>query len=196
MLNRKATNYIFYASLVVIIGLVFLVRSIALGNINSRNEAIHSENIRLQNQIEDLEILIADYRDVQTEDLYSLYNIIPNVFTAEGLTYKTVAILEELGVDESNDMQRTVYVNQDPTFPSESDLAIIDESYHVVQVEVFFTTQDETIVNGFIDALFDSDQLFIIRELDYDAPDGNNFVGVTVHFIAIYDLDDKEESSN
>ncbi|MEC9484390.1 MAG: hypothetical protein UMR38_00770 [Candidatus Izemoplasma sp.] len=190
MLNRKATNYIFYGILVLIVGLVFLVRSIVLGNINEINSNIHNENIRLQNEIEELELLISEYRDVQTADLYNLYNIVPNVFTSEGLTYKTVAMLEELGVDESNDMQRTVYVNQDVSFPSETSLAEINENYHVVQVEVFFTTQDESIVNGFIDALYNSDQLFIIRNLEYETPQGSNYVAVTVDFLAIYALDE------
>jgi hypothetical protein len=194
MLNRKLTNYLFYGILVIIAGLVFLVRSILIGNMIDNSEAIHNKNIALQEEIAALEAIVDENRDVQTDELFELYATIPNDYSADRLTYKTVAILEELGIDQSLDMQRTVYINHEVSFPAGSPFATVSESYFVVQVEVFFSTNEDGVVTDFIDALYTDEQLFIIRDLNYVTPDGEDFVGVTVHFLAIYDVEVEEES--
>jgi hypothetical protein len=188
MLNRKATNYIFYGILVGIVGVVFLVRFFALGSINGKIDEVHSENVQLQSQIETLEILVAENRDVQTEDIYLLYDLVPNVYTSEALTYKVVSMLEVLGISESDDYQRTIYINDNPSFPGGSELEQINSQYKVVQVEVYFTSNLGGTINQFLDDLYNDEQLFIVRNLNFDVGLGGEYTGVSINFLAIYDV--------
>ena len=194
MLNRKLSEYLFYGSLVLIVVVIFLIRITVLGNLNTQIDQTDASNISLETQITALEEVVQENKNVQTSNLYELYDIIPNVYSGTELVYTTVSILESLGVNESNDMQRTVFVENDPVFGGESIFTELALEYHMVEVQVFFTTTDADVVNNFIDALYQSEQLFIVRELDYNIPDGEDFIGISVSFLAIYDVDIEEES--
>ena len=194
MLNRRLSDYIFYGGLVLIVILVILLRILIIGTLNSQISSIEANNFELQKQIDVLEQVVQDNKEVQTSHLYELYDIIPNVYSGMELTYKTVSILENLGINESDDIQRIVFVNQDKVLINESLFLEISENYYIVEVQVSFTTMDADVVTDFIDALYNSDQLFIINDLDYTVPDGENFVQVAISFLAIYDIEMEEES--
>jgi hypothetical protein len=195
MLNRKLSDYLYDGTLFGILALVVLVRFILMNSINGRIEDVDSSNISLQDEIEALNELVQENKDIQTAHLYELYNIVPNTYSSTSLTYTVVSILEEVGVDESDDMQRNVFINEVPGLDTSSRLDTATRGYDVVQVEVFFTTDDAATVNDFIDRLYASDQLFLIRNLDYTIPQDGNFIAVVVNFLAIYTLDDTEEST-
>ena len=188
MLNRKLSEYLFYGSLALILVIVLIIRMLLLGNINDEIDSTDLSNIALQAQITELEEIVQDNKSVQTSQLYELYDIIPNIFSGTELTYKTVSILESLGVTEDNNMQRTVFVDNYPAFNTESIFLELSERYYIVEVQVFFTTTDADIVNNFIDSLYNDEQMFILKNLNYNVPDGEDYIGITVNFLAIYDV--------
>lgn len=194
MLNRKLSKYIFYGSLVSIFVVIFIIRASVLGNISERMERIDEKNISLAAQITSLEENVQDNKNVQTSHLYELYDIIPNVYSGTELIYLTVAILESLGVDASNDMQRTIFIDNNPAFGSDSIFLELSQKYYIVEVQVYFSTANPDIVNNFIDELYLSEQIFIVSNLDYDIVYSNDNPRVTVSFLAIYDVDIEEGS--
>ncbi len=189
MLNRKLNNYIFYGVFVLILIIVFGLRVLLVGSLQDKINALDYDNIRLQSQIDALEEIVQENKDVQTSHLYELYDTVPNSFSATALTYETVSILESVGVTEANDMQRTVYINDTIEFPGESDFFEIAQDYTFVEIQVSFTTLDSDIVKDFIDELYTSNQLFIINNLEYATSDESNYVIVTISFYAVYNLD-------
>jgi hypothetical protein len=194
MLNRKLSDYIFYGILIAITAIVFGIRVATLGTLNTKITTIDAANIALQKEIDALEVVVQENKEVQTSHLYELYDIIPNIYSGTALSYRTVSMLESLGVDESDDTQRSVYVDTQVVFPVESEIKELTKDYFVVEVQVFFTTQDSAVVSDFLDLLYNSDQLFIVRTLDYNVTDGEDYVGVTINFLAIYDVEPEEES--
>ena len=194
MLNRKLSEYLFYGSLAIIAGVIMLIRVALMGTMNAQIEETDAANIALERQITALEEIVQDNKQIQTSHLYELYDIVPNVYSGIELNYQTVSILEGLGINESADIQRTVFVDHNVTFSNDSIFFELSQEYKVVEVQVFFTTQSAEIVNNFIDALYDQEQLFIVRDLSYNVPDGEEFISVTVNFLAIYDVELEEES--
>lgn len=193
MLNRRFSNYIFYGSLILIGSLIILLRVLIVGGLDQKIETYDKENIALQRQIDQLEVLVQENRGIQTSHLYELYDIIPNVYSEELLTYKTVAMLEQLGIDESDDYNRTVYVNQTIQFNTESEFYQLSLDYKIVRVEVSFTTDDIDLVKTLIDTLYTSKQLFIIEAVRYDNSSNLFNSEMQISFLAIYDT--KEEES-
>ena len=194
MLNRRLSDYLFYGVLVLITALVIFLRFLIIGSLDASISSIETDNTSLQKEIDILEEIVQDNKGVQTSHLYELYDIIPNVYSGMELTYKTVSILENLGINESDDIQRVVFVKHDKVFANESLFSEISKEYYIVEVQVSFTTMDANVVNDFIDALYNSDQLFIINDVEYTVPDGENFVQVSISFLAIYDVEIEEES--
>ena len=192
MLNRRFSEYLFYGILLVIGGILVALRVLIVGSLETKIEEYNNNNISLQLQIDSLEALVQDNKNIQTSHLYELYDIIPNVYSEEILIYKTVAMLEQLGVDESNDYNRTVYVNQQVSFSDSGDFYELSQDYHIVRVEISFTTDDLDIVRTFIDTLFTSEQLFIIESVSYDNTTNTYSSEMQISFLAIYDVEIEE----
>ncbi len=188
MLNRKLNNYLFYGVLALIAISLFGLRVLLVGNLQGSIDNLDSDNIDLQNRIDVLEEIVQENKEVQTSHLYELYDIIPNVYSDTALVYKTVSILESVGVTEANDMQRTVYVDGTVEFPSDSEFFEIAQNYFFVEIQVAFTTLDPEVVNAFIDELYNSNQLFIIKNLEYSVPTDSDYVIVSINFYAIYNI--------
>jgi hypothetical protein len=193
MRNRKLSEYIFYGILVVITLIVYLLRVSIVGGQRELIDQTDHENIALQAQIDELNELVQSYKDYQTSHLYDLYDIIPNDFSAELLTYKTVWMLESIGINESENYNRSVTVknNFNPTLSS---LADVYGDYTIVRVDVSFTTDDVTQVEDFIDILYQSEQLFILEAVDYTDTKGEYLKQMNISFLAIYDLNKQSES--
>ncbi len=194
MLNRKLSNYIFYGILALILVVVLLIRFLVLGNINSEISTLEANNISTQLEIDALSAQVQENKDVQTSQLYELYKVIPGIYSDTELTYKTVAILEELGINESYDNQRRVVVQPADSFTGDTELAAIAAKYSVIEVNVFFTTNDISIITDLLDTLYLDEQLLIVNDLSYTLPEDDNFVGVNITFFALYDVKLEEES--
>ncbi|MCF7926073.1 MAG: hypothetical protein K9L74_00660 [Candidatus Izimaplasma sp.] len=192
MLNRKVTDYIFIGSIVIVVIIILGLRAIVLGSINSKIDALDEANKSLQTQITDLEKIIEENRDVKTTVLYDLYSQVPNFYKGNELNYKIIAILEEIGINESLDMQRNVHITETATLPSNAGLEVLNEEYNVVQVDIFFTTQDLSQIIDLLDALHQNEQLFVISNVDYSIPSEtqDNFVGVSISLYTLYDLEE------
>ncbi len=188
MLNRKISDYLFYAVLIIIVGIVFLIRSVTLGSVNDKIAVLEKSNISLQQQNDALELLVEQYKDVQIDHLYELYDRVPNYFSETDLTYYTISQLELIGVTEAVDSQRNVYVETDVNFDSDSIFVDLQDDFLIVKVQVYFTTLDIDVVKEFIDLLYASDQIFIVDNVEYTSPDGFNYIGVIINFLAFYEI--------
>ncbi len=64
-------------------------------------------------------------------------------------------------------------------------------------MQVYFTTLDADKIEEFIDLLYNSEQVFILDSIEYTTPDGVNYIGVTVNFLAFYEIEEEiiEEAS-
>ena len=190
MLNRKLSDYLFYGVLVIIVGLVLLVRSVVLGDLESKITVLEDSNIALQQENDALEALVEEYKNVQVDHLYELYGEVPNHYSQTELTYYTIALLESIGIDETVDFQRAVYVDTDVSFSAESIFKEMEESFEVVEVQVYFTTLDTSVIEDFVDLLYNSEQIFILSRIEYTTPDGVNYIGVTINFLAFYTIEE------
>lgn len=194
MLNRRLSDYLFYGTLAAIALVIFLIRSIVIGSMNNEIDTLQTENINLQREIDALSELVQDNRNIQTSHLFELYNTVPNVYSAQSLTYKTVAMLEELGINEEDDLQRTIFIDDTVSFASNQQFQSTLQEYFVVEVQVSFTTTDPDVINELIELVYASDQLFIINDVEYTVPTTDNFVSMYFSFFAVYDLETNEES--
>lgn len=191
MLNRKTSNYIFYGILIAILVLGFGVRAGVLAGLNSRIESVQSSNRLTQARIDSLKDTVQQNRDLKVDHLYSLYDQVPNHFNQTELTYYTIAQLELIGITEDSDILRTVYVDETITFPANTPLSDIQAEFKVVEVEVYFNTMDISVVDEFIDLLHESDQIFVLNLVDYNTPEGEEYVGVTINFLAFYNIEEE-----
>ena len=193
MLNRKISNYMFYGILVIIVAAVLLVRSITLGNINNKISNLEASNITLQIANDSLEKTVEEYKDVQMNHLYELYGQVPNFYSQTELTYFTIAQLESIGINEAVDFQRSVYVDSEISFQEGSTFRLLQEDFKIVEVQVYFTTLTDDVIEEFVDLLYNSEQVFIIGSIEYTSPDGLNYIAVTINFLAFYDIEEIEE---
>lgn len=189
MLNRKTSNYIFYGTLALILIVVFAIRMVTLTNLNANIEKIEKSNREIQDQIDDLKDQVQENKDVQIDQLYELYDMVPNFYSQTELTFYTIAQLEQVGITEHSDTLRSVTVDDQVTFPVESKFTEKQADFKIVEVEVYFNTYTVDVVDEFIDLLYQSDQIFIVNSIEYYSPDGENFIGVTVNFLAFYELE-------
>lgn len=189
MLNRKLSNYIFYASLALIVFIIIIIRTMTLGRLVDDIQTTDNHNIQLQKQIDKLEELVQENKDIQASHLYELYDLIPNVYSGSELKNRTVAILEKMLITADDDTSRSVIINYDANVSNTSEMYEIAQEYYVVEVQVKFTTNDMTKVTQVIDEIFASDQLFILRDIDYTFESSIVFTEVQINFYAIYDVD-------
>lgn len=189
MLNRRTSNYIFYGSLVLILALVFLVRTVVLSQMNAQITTVTNDNRNIQDRIDDLEEIVQDNKFVEIDHLYTLFGHVPNIYNQTELTYYTIAKLELVGVTEDPDMQRQISIDDEVSFPVDSEFDDISDEFKVVEVEVYFNTIDIVVVDQFIDSLYQSEQVFIVNSIEYYSPDGTNYIGVTVKFLSFYNVD-------
>jgi len=166
-----------------------------MGNINERIDAVNKDNIALTTQIETLTEIVQDNKNAQTSYIYELYDQVPGVYNGTELTYQTISIMERLGITEDSNFGRQVFVNQNVTFAEDSIFYELSQSYKFVEVEVFFTTQDAQLVADFLDAMYNSNQIFIVNEITYRVPDGEDYLGITINLLAMYDVQNEEESN-
>lgn len=190
MLNRKLSNYLFYFLLVAIAISVFIVRSVTIGNIDEKIDTLETSNIILQAQIGAIEELVEDNKDTQISHLYELYNQVPNIFSRDNLIAYTEAQLELVNVTQAGDMQRNVELNEGVTFQEQSIFRDLQLDFKVVEIKVSFSTDDEDVIQEFIELLFNSDQIFIINHIEYFIPDGENYIHVAIDFLAFYEKED------
>ncbi len=196
MLNRKISNYIFYGGLVLIAAIVLLVRSVTLGNINTKIEVLEISNISLQKTNDELEKQVEEYKDVQINHLYELYDKVPNYFSQTELAFFTTAQLEGIGIDSSIDYQRTVNIETEVRFNDESIFGKLESDFKIVEIKVYFTVLDESLIEEFIDLLYNSEQVFIVSSIEYTLPGNISRIGVSISFYAFYDIEEVTEDAS
>jgi hypothetical protein len=189
MLNRKTSNYLFYGSLLLILAVVVLIRTVAVSSLNAGIEDVTLDNRTIQNQIDALEEIVQDNKDIQIDHLYDLYGQVPNIYNKTELTFYTIAQLELVGITENPETLRAVTVDDTVTFPVDTEFDDLQDDFLVVEVEVYFNTLSVDVVDEFIDLLYQSEQVFIVNSIEYYSPDGTNYIGVTVNFLAFYDVE-------
>lgn len=194
MLNRRLSEYLFYGSLALITIVVLLINFFLMGNMNDSIDEVNRENIALQAQIDELTEIVQDNKNAQTSYIYELYNQVPGVYSGTELTYEAIAIMENRGITESSLYARKVFVKEDVRFSESSIFYELSQKYKFVEVELFFTTQDAQLVKDLLDDLYNSNQIFIVNEITYRVPDGEDYLGITINLLTMYDVETEEES--
>lgn len=191
MLNRKTSNYIFYGTLILILAITLIIRTVVIGSLNSNVDSVTLKIRQTQAQIDNLKDTVQENKDVQVNHLYELYGKVPNLYNLEALVNYTYAQLEVVGVTDDNEILRNVSPNDQVTFDVDSEFYDIQKDFKVVEVQVYFNTLTIDLVDQFIDRLYESEQVFIVNSIEYYSPDGTNYIGVTVKFLAFYDVEEE-----
>jgi len=179
----------FYAILVLIAAVVFGIRSIALGTMNSKTDDLEVSNILLQIQIDELEKIVEENKYNQINHLYELYDKVPNYFVPFELNLYTSALLESIGINESFDDNTDVYIKEDKDFIDGTLFGDLQDRFRIIEVQVEFNIMNTEVLEEFIDLLHNSEQVFIVNFIDYSSPDGENFITVNINFLAFYKLE-------
>ena len=129
-------------------------------------------------------------------DTYELFNRVPEVFIDDILVNYVEAQLELVGVTAASIVDRDVDLEPEPTFPSDSVFRDIQEEYNIIEVIVTFNTQDDPLtenvneaseqIENFIDAIHESEQVFIISYVKFNDPEGGNNILVEINFLTFY----------
>lgn len=195
MLNRKASNLIFYGSLLAITVVIVLIRFAMLGTMDSKIAAVESNSRYLQFLIDDVDTKVSENRGIQQDHLYELYNKVPESFDDDLLINYVVAKLELIGIDAGG-FDRDVDLDLSPTFPSDSIFRDLQDDYYVVEVQVSFNMVDDPLtptinevektIEDFINIVHDSEQVFIISLVNFNDPDGGSEILIEINFLAFY----------
>jgi hypothetical protein len=186
MLNRKLTNYLFYIIVLAVLAVIYLVRMIMLGDMQGKIDELDADNARLQNQIIQLEQTVEENKDADVAYLYELSSSISANFSDTQLLYNTIALCELAGIGEDIDTQRTIDFAKNVTISGPSELKAFASNYSVVEVRVQFTTQDLSLIEDFINVIYDANQLYLLNTIEYDFPEGNEFVAVNITYFVFY----------
>jgi hypothetical protein len=186
MLNRKLTNSLFYLIILIVLAVVYLVRMIMLGNIEGEISELDKNNEQLQNQILQLEQTVEENRYFDQSFRYELYDAIPSTFNQTQLVYDTNALLELAGINLSPEMMRSVVINPEPSLISQSPVSQIANEYNIVQITIYFNTNDLSLINDYIDILEESNQLYLLNTLNYSYPIINEYVPIQLSYYAFY----------
>lgn len=186
MLNRKKSNLIFYGILAGIVLFALILRILILTSFNSSITEVTASNRAIASEIEALRDTVQDNKDKQTEQLFELYDEVPQVYDQTTLTLYTIAQLELAGVSENSETQRSVLIDSNFSAPADSAFKDVKNDFKLVEVEIYFNTTTFDSIELFVDALYDSEQVFVINSIDFYNPDGTNAIGVTISFLAFY----------
>ena len=186
MLNRKLTNYLFLFIVLGVLAVVYLVRSVMLTNLQGDIDDLDNENARLQQQIIALEQTVEEHKDTDVAYLYELSDSIPSNFSDTQLLYNTIALCELAGIGEDIDTQRTIDFEKGVKISGPDELSNFASGYEVVEMHIQFTTQDLSLITDFIQVLYEANQLYLLNTIDYDFPEGNEFIAVSMTYYAFY----------
>ena len=198
MLSRRTSNMIFYAVMVAILLVVVVARLIIVGSMNRKIDETTVSNRSLQAKIESLELAVQENKGIASDHLYELYDKVPETFDPVLLEYYIDAQLELLGISIDNFDQRYsgLQYNEEVDFSNLSAFDGIDEEFKVVENYVHFEVLpdeltgevDLTVVDDFIDALYSSEQIFVVSEIEFSDYTSGAIVGVDIYFLAFYKL--------
>ena len=191
MLSRKTSNALFYGTLIIILAVVLLIRFVTLGTLNAKIDDVTNSNRNLQTQIEELEELVQENKDTQTDHLYELYRSVPPIYDEVDLENYTYAQLDLVGISDEEITLRDADAYDDITFPVSSIFTELQSTFKVVEVQVYFNVAPEEIikVDLFIDKLYESGQVFIVSSIEYETSEDASLIGIAVNFLAFYELE-------
>ncbi len=195
MLNRKASNVLLIGTLAIILAVVLLIRFTVLAQLNDQIASIERDNRLVQNQIDNLREIVQENKDQGIDHVYELYQQVPKLYNDIELEYYTIAQLELVGITAEKEILRSVNADDTVTFPADSEFTALQEDFKIVEVTVTFNTSDLTLVDEFIDGLYQDEQVFIVSYIDFDTPDQiQDLITVEIRFLAFYELQIEEES--
>jgi outer membrane murein-binding lipoprotein Lpp len=193
MLSRRTSNLIFYAVILAITLVVAVTRLLIVGAINNKIDDTVISNRTLQARIETLEQAVQEHKDTASDHLYQLYDKVPQEFNQEELGYYTEAQLELIGITDDFDVRRTVNISDEVEISHTSSFSGLEEQFKIVEVYVYFETQDLLVVDDFIDKLYSSEQIFVVSEIEFSNYTSGQNVGVNITFLAFYELETPTE---
>lgn len=197
MLNRKASNYIFYGILLGIALVVFLIRVTLLGTINAKIEDVEFLSRQQQTQIDYVDEIVQENRNKQDEHLYELYTQVPAFYDSQLLKFKAYAMAQDAGILDDSFFERKVDVGPPATFNTNSVFYELQDDFDIAQVTLTFNIDQDTeyTLENVLANIVDDDQIFIIRDVNYKTPTGELYQIVTINFLAFYEKT-AEENAN
>jgi hypothetical protein len=129
---------------------------------------------------------VEENRYIDQSFLYELYKEVPSVYNETQLVYDTNALLELAGITLDPNTLRTVEINSEVSVSNENPIASLAEDYKIVEIAVFFTDNDISKIQDFIDVLESTNQLYLLNTLNYsNSLDGEN-VPIALSYYAFY----------
>lgn len=186
MLNRKLSNYFLYIVILLIVIIIYLIRSVMLGNLEEKIDDLDRENAVLQTQIVELEQIVEENRYVDQSFLYELYREVPDAYNETQLVYDTNALLELAGISLDAMTLRTSSINPEVSIPESSPISSLASDYKVVEIAVFFSSDDLSKIQAFIEVLEETNQLYILNTLNYSYPFEGESVPIQLSYYAFF----------
>ncbi len=197
MLNRKASNYIFYGILLGIALVILLIRLTLLGTINARIVKVETSSRQQQDQIDLVDEIVQENKNKQEAHLYELYTQVPAYFSSQELKFKTFAMAQNAEIYDDDFFQREVTVVTNPTFNTNSIYYELQQDFDIAEVTVTFNIDQstETSLELMLRNIVDSEQIFIISDVNYQTPTGELYQEVSIQFLAFYEKGSEENAN-
>ena len=144
---------------------IIVIRFVTVGSITNKIDTLEKENITLQKQITELNVIVQDNRNAQTDYIYELNKFIPAIYSGETLEYKIVSKLERLGISEAKIFDRAVVIDETVKLDKVEQLIQYKNAYGVVEIMISFTTQDVTDISNLLDSMFEEEVQVVISPL-------------------------------
>lgn len=189
MLNRKFNDYIFIGVLLIIAVVVFGIRSVVLGGVKTDIAKYERSNITLNKQINRLEQVVEEKKDVQKDTLFELYHSVPSYYSYDELYFNILSQLYLENITDSTDFNSNVSIEESVfarDVPGYSDL---DADFKIVEITVSFNILQAETIENFIERLYNSDQVYIINEVEYSPPQEGELTTASVKFFTFYNID-------
>ncbi|MFP4287339.1 MAG: hypothetical protein ACLFRI_06520 [Candidatus Izemoplasmataceae bacterium] len=191
MLNKRTSDIIFVALMVVTVAVVFFVRVTLLSQVDTRIENTERNNQQLTSQIIAIERIVEDNRNQEIPSMVELHQEIPFNHDLEKLQLYIFAQLELAGIPNNQTTDRNVVISTSPTtYPEDSPLRVLTEEVDLYTILITFKTNDVDQIQVFLERVFDSEQLFIIQSVEYDLREGEE-ISVSIALAAAYTKSDE-----
>jgi len=185
MLSKRAGDILFGVIILLMIGAIVAGRFYILDTVDDRIEEAQAENEELQNEINDLENLVADFQTDELPRMSEMHREIPAYYDKDQLTYYVLTQLEYEGISSTGGRNLSVSITDDPNFPEGSDFLSLSNELDTYRATVRFNTSDTSEISSFVDRMHDQDQLFVLQSVQYENP-VNEPLPITLNFVAFY----------
>ena len=187
MLSKRLSDIIFVGIIVVVAVSIVFMRFILINQIDDNIARLRTQNESLTFEIASLRGDINRYKDIPAPSQVELHQAIPRHFDRNQLSLFVTAEAIRAGITNDPLFNRSVNVISTPAVPLENspyreltnhfDLYIINLRYNATSLDELY---------DFLDLLEASEQLFLIRSVNYQAADSTGRFPIDLTLYAVY----------